>query len=295
MNSNNMTASYIGKEKRMQRLLHEGKCVFVPLDDSLISGPTQGLLNLKDKIVDICEAQPSGILGFSGALRIVNEVSPDTPYILNLTASSTRSEHTNKEVVSSVKHALTMGADAVAVHINVSSKYEGKMIRSLGTVSEQCDEYGVPLMVLAYPRKEICNNDVWLSDENYYNLKHSESEQYTNLVAHCTRLAYEMGANIIKTQYTGSKKTFERVINAAQDIPVVIAGGDMLEDTELLLMCKDAVDSGAAGICFGRNVFNRCNSKSIIMALKKIVFNGESVNNAIEYMKQLERGLLNEH
>lgn len=295
MYPNNMTAPSIGKEKRMRRLLHNGKCVFVPLDDSLISGPTQGLLNLKDKVIDICEAQPSGILGFSGALRIVNEVAPHIPCILNLTASSTRSEHTNKEVVSSVKHAITMGSDAVAVHINVSSKYEGNMLRSLGSVSEQCDEYGVPLMVLAYPRKEICNNGIWVSDENYYTLKHTESEQYTNLVAHCTRLAYEMGANIIKTQYTGSKESFERVINAAQGIPVVIAGGDMLEDTALLLMCKDAVDSGAAGICFGRNVFNRYNSKSIIMALKKIVFNGESVNNAIEYMKQVERGLLNEH
>lgn len=283
---NNIVSACLGKKKRLHRLFNNEKCVFVPLDDSLISGPTLGLSNLKSKVEEICQANPSAILGFSGSLRLINKVDYNIPYILNLTASTNRSEHTNKALIYSVEQAVAMGADAVAVHINISSKYEKQMLNSLGIVSENCDKFGMPLMVLAYPRKEICSDGVWISDDNYNEIKSVNPDEYASIVAHCVRVAYEMGADIIKTQYTGTKSSFEKVIESAQRIPVIIAGGDMTNDKELFSMCRDAIDAGGSGICIGRNVFNRNNSQKILTILKEIVFNGISAEDAVEYIKK---------
>lgn len=280
----------IGKKKRLNNLFFNEKCVFVPLDDSLISGPFDGLFDLRKKIEEICNAKPSAILGFPGTVKLLNDRFLDIPFILNLTASTTLYEHTKKEVISTVEQAISLGADAVAVHINFSSKYESNMLKSLGDISETCCKYGIPLMVLAYPRKEKIDNGKYI-DENYIDLKLTSPDKYTKLVAHCVRVAYELGADIIKTQYTGSIESFQKVVIAAQGTPLVIAGGPLLEERELFGICRNAIDAGAAGVCLGRNVFNRCNSINIIESIKKIVFNGISVEDAINYIKYTERGI----
>lgn len=76
---------------------------------------------------------------------------------------------------------------------------------------------------------------------------------------------------MIKTQYTGDSGSFSQVVAAANNHPVFIAGGAMLEEQELYDMAKEAVAAGAAGVSIGRNVFNRVNSSEVIDNLRKIV------------------------
>lgn len=273
--------SDIGKRRRLYRLFSgKDRCIIVPVDDSLITGPKEGLFDLKKKIAQIEAASPNAILAFSGSANTINDLS--LPVILNITASTTMGQHTNKVLVSSVRHAVSIGADAVAVHLNLSSKYESEMLKIAGVVSEECHKYGMPLMILAYPRCEKVKIEK-TEDNNYEELRQTSTEMYTELVSHCVRIAYELGADIIKTQYTGSYESFKNVVASAPNTPIVIAGGKSVELDVLFHMIEDAIKAGCAGVSIGRNVFNNPYSDMIIASIKKIIFEDKSAIQAKKY------------
>ena len=167
-----VTASALGKRRRMFRIFGDkGKCIVVPLDDNLISKYNEGLKNLHDKIKDIQQAKPNGVLCYLGTASIIDKY--EVPIILNLTASTEYKTHTKKILVSTIEQAIAIDAAAVAVHINVSSSYESIMLENLGAVSEVCQKYGMPLLVIVYPRTEHAGKDY-----NYEDLKkENEAEQ----------------------------------------------------------------------------------------------------------------------
>jgi len=256
----------LGKMRRIHGIFSDtGKCMIVPLDDSLISYSHNGLVSWKDKIADIQQAVPNGILCYLGTASLIDNYN--IPLIYNVTASTINSSHTNTVLVSNVEDALKSNASAVAVHINVSSRFESNMLKAIGKISSECHQYGMPLLVIAYPRKE-CDR----GDDNYENMKKTAPEKYTHLVSHCVRIAFELGADIIKTQYTGSIESFREVIAAAVNKPVLIAGGNIVEEEALYKMVRDAILAGSAGVSIGRNVFHRSNSQEIINKIKSIIF-----------------------
>ena len=97
-------------------------------------------------------------------------------------------------------------------------------------------------------------------------------EKYTELIAHVVRVSSELGADIIKTNYTGTVESFKRVITAANEKPVVIAGGAKLPIADSLKMVEDAMSAGASGISYGRNVFNADNIELYLSAVTDIIF-----------------------
>ena len=282
------TANYIGKRKRINNIFNsDGKCVIVPLDDNLISGPTTGIVDISTKLQQIEKANPSAILAYQGTLANIEDTT--IPRILNLTASTIRSCHTKKVLISNIEYALKMDADAVAVHINISSQYESHMLEILGKVSGACDTYGIPLLVIIYPRCESCDRNSLVQDENYLLLKETDNQKYTELISHCVRIAYEMGADIIKTQYTGSKESFDMVVKSANGCPVIIAGGDIMKVNDLFQMIEGAMVSGASGVSIGRNIFGRADSDIIIKCIKDIVFLNQTAEYVMQKYQEYER------
>lgn len=263
-----VTPATIGKRRRLTRILGAtGKGVIIPVDDNLISQNNIGLQDLQKKLQLIELAKPNAILCYYGAASLVSDYC--VPLIVNITASTVQSHHTRKVLISSVRQAVSIDAAAVAVHINISSKYESEMIKNLGVVAEACNHYGMPLLAITYPRREIGDQD-----ENYPQLKEKFPEKYAELVAHCVRIAFDLGADMIKTQYTGNADSFSQVVAAANNRPVFIAGGPMMEEKQLYTMVEGAIRAGASGVSIGRNVFNRSNSAEIIENIRKIIFAG---------------------
>jgi len=260
-----ITPATLGKRKRLNRILGaNGKGVIVPLDDSLISCNNEGLRNLKKKLIDIENSMPNGILCYFGTASLISKL--DIPLIINISASTVQSHHTKKILISTVQQAVAIDAAAVAVHVNISSKYESEMLANLGSVAEACNTYGMPLLAIIYPRKEHATGD-----DNYLELRERMPAEYTRLVAHCTRIAFELGADIIKTQYTGDSESFSQVVLSAGGRPVLIAGGKLCEEQQLYEMVSEAMKAGAAGVSIGRNIFNRTNASEIIHNIQKIV------------------------
>ncbi len=263
-----------GKAIRLERILHGGRLVVIPMDDGLLDGPEAGLRDMKGKVRQIVEGGADAMLGFKGLLKRCSAELQGTPFVMNITASTGLSYHTRKTLVGSVEDALRYGADAVGVHVNVSSQYEREMIHNLGMVSEACDRWGMPLLALMYPRAE--NTDG--SDNNYLELRAEKPEEYAQLVRHATRIGVELGADIIKTHYTGSVDTFRTVIESAADVPVIIAGGPKISEREILENAYGAIQAGGSGVCFGRNGFNSEDTTAMIKALRGIVHDEKTVD-----------------
>ena len=126
----------------------------------------------------------------------------------------------------------------------------------------------MPLVAMMYPRgKNIANpNDV-------------------EVVAHAARAGAELGADIIKTNYTGDPESFARVVKGCP-VPVVIAGGPKTEtDMEFLQMIDGAMQAGARGVAIGRNVFQHKDPVQMTQAIAAIVNQGKSAEEAMKILK----------
>jgi fructose-bisphosphate aldolase/2-amino-3,7-dideoxy-D-threo-hept-6-ulosonate synthase len=158
----------------------------------------------------------------------------------------------------SVEGAIRLGADAVSVHINIGSKEEPEMLQGLGMISDKSTEWNIPLIAMMYPRGE--------------NIKNPHDE---TIVSHVARIGAEAGADIVKTVYTGDPKSFRRVVKGCP-VPIVIAGGPKAStDSEILAMCAGAMEAGAIGVTFGRNIFQHRDPRRILNALSELIFEGK--------------------
>jgi DhnA family fructose-bisphosphate aldolase class Ia len=282
---NYLCSASTGKKRRLRRLFSSasGRVVIVPVDDSLIFGPSGGLEQLPIKLAKILEDPPDGVLAFFGAFRAHHDLLAKVAGIVNLTASTSRSQHTRKVQVGTLELALRLGMEAVAVHVNITSKFEPEMLRTLGNVSNECDAWGVPLLAIMYPRSEDTNGD-----NNYDDVKNKDRKRYAELVAHAARVGVDLGADIIKTKYTGDPESFHSVVEACKPIPIVVAGGPTLPMKAMLSMAYEVVSAGGAGVSFGRNIFSRSNPRPYLKALKAIVHEGASLKQTLSRLGKSE-------
>jgi len=188
---------------------------------------------------------------------------------MHLSASTSLSPDPNDKVlVTSVEEAIKMGADGVSVHINIGAETEGEMLRSLGMTAMKCREWGMPLVAMMYPRGRK------ITSEN--------SAGYVKVAA---RVAAELGADIVKTNYTGSVETFREVTRGCP-VPVVVAGGPRMETTEQILeMVRDSIEAGGAGVAIGRNIFQADDPVAMLRSVSSIVHEGASVEEAMKLLR----------
>jgi len=258
----------LGKQKRLERILGVNRKAFiVPVDDLLISGTDFQFSSYQEKIPLLNDPAIDAVLGFPGVFNQFYDNLKNKPWIINMTTSTIRSNHANKLRSITLESAIALGCEAVAVHVNMTSPTEGKMIQNLAIASCECQKYGIPLMAIIYIRKHDENGN----DDNYLLLKENDNNEYTRLVAHSCRVAVELGADIIKTNFTGSCDSFKRVVYAAGNVPVVIAGGEQESEETALLNIRNAMEANATGICFGRNFFYRDNISAFSKKVRDIL------------------------
>jgi DhnA family fructose-bisphosphate aldolase class Ia len=248
------------------------------LDDILLSGPEDGLRQLGQKIQQVKDGGANAILGFQGLLSRHAPELVGTPTLLNLTASTIRNTHTRKVQTGTVEQATQAGVDAVAVHVNITSLYETEMLKILADVSRDCSRFGMPLLAIMYARGEKSTGE----DNNYLDLLKNDPKKYAELVRHAVRVGVDLGADMVKTSFTGDTESFRTVVESASGVPVLMAGGVKVPVREFLQKAYAVTQAGAAGVCVGRNVFQRPEGKEITIALRSIIHKGKTVEDALE-------------
>jgi fructose-bisphosphate aldolase/2-amino-3,7-dideoxy-D-threo-hept-6-ulosonate synthase len=236
------------------------------MDHGVTVGPIQGIVNMQQTVSQLLKGGVDAILIHKGIAKHVDV--GNAGLIVMLSGMSNLSPNVNGKVqVCSVKAAIRLGADAVSVHVNVGSQDEDKMLSNLGKVADECDVYGMPLLAMMYPRGPKIQN-----------------EHAPDVVAHAARIGAELGADIIKANFTGNVETFKTVVESCS-VPVVIAGGPKCKTSEeVLRTTHDAIKAGAAGLSIGRNVFQYENPPLIVKALSAIVHGDASVEQALKIL-----------
>ncbi len=261
----------IGKKVRMERILDRssGNTVIVPMDHGLSMGPIDGIVDMPATINAVAEGGANAVVIHKGIVPFGHRgYGRDVGLIVHLSGSTSLSPDPNEKVlVCTVEEAIKLGADAVSVHINVGSKTEAEQLAKLGEVSKACKEWGMPLLAMMYPRGDGINQ----FDEK--------------AVALAARAGAELGADIVKTNFTGSVESFKRV-TAGCPVPVVVAGGPKMKSEEdILKMVEMAIEGGARGVAIGRNVFQAENPTKMTKAIAMIVHNNSTAKDALEFLK----------
>lgn len=256
-----------GKKRRLRRIFRsDNKTVIVPMDHGVTVGPVKGLVNMQNIIGKLLLGDVDAVVINRGIAKTID--TGNTGLIIHLSGITQRCPHPNHKVqIGTVADAVRLGADAVSVHVNVGAEHETEMLSTMGKVGCQCDDLGIPLLAMMYPRGP--------------NIKDPHA---VDVVAHAARLGAELGADIIKTNYTGDVESFKEVIDSCP-VPVIIAGGPKAETSrDVLQMVKDSIIAGGAGLSIGRNVFQYNDPTKMVKALSVIVHDGMSVSEAVKIL-----------
>jgi len=265
--------SEVGKRIRLERIIDRKtrRTVIVPMDHGLSMGPIAGIEDMTAIINKVADGGANAVVLHKGIVRAGHRgYGKDIGLIIHLSGSTSLGPDPNNKVpVASVEEVISLGADAVSVHVNVGAVSEPEQLKNLGDTADICASWGMPLFAMMYPRGPKIKD-----------------QHDPTLVAHAARVGAELGADIIKTVYTGDIKSFRKIIRGCP-VPIVIAGGPkMATDRDVLQMASEAMEAGAIGISIGRNIFQHRNPTAMTRALVQIVHEDATVDRAMRELKR---------
>ncbi len=257
-----------GMKNRFSRIIKPGtgKCVMLAVDHGYFQGPTTGLANL-GKTVEPLLPYADALMITRGAIRNWIDPTIDIPIILRVSGGqSILKELSNEIITTNIEDAIRINASAVTCSVYVGGEYEKETIGNLSKLVDEGERYGIPVLAVTAVGKEL------VRDARYLGL--------------ASRICVEMGAHMVKTYYT---KNFEKVVEACGNVPVAIAGGKKIPEMEALQMSYNAVSEGAVGVDMGRNIFQSDSPVGMIRAVRAIVHDGTSAEEAFEIYEQSKK------
>jgi class I fructose-bisphosphate aldolase len=276
----------LGKRARLQRLLYKygpanGTLLFLPIDQGLEHGPRDFFVNppAKDPEFELRVAKEgnfSGIVFQIGiAEKYMQRYAGAVPLVLKLNGKTEipADKAPLSPVIASVEDAVRLGADAVGYTLYVGSARQDEDFKQFRQVREDADRYGLPVIVWSYPRGEAID------------AKGGRDSLYA--VDYAARVASELGADIVKVNmptinpekdqnapkpYNTLKLSREEatrmVVESAGRALVLFSGGEMETDDELVEKARIAMDAGATGLIFGRNMWQRSHDAALAMSAR---------------------------
>jgi class I fructose-bisphosphate aldolase len=280
-----------GKRTRLRRLLFEfgpgqGTLLLLPIDQGIEHGPRDFFPNPASKDPEYqfhlaAEARYSAIACQIGlATKYYPDYAGQVPLILKVNGKTDipPSDDALSTTNASVEDAVRLGADAVGYTLYVGSPRQDADLHQLKGVREDCDRYGMPLMIWAYPRGSAIDK------------KGGRDSFYA--IDYAARMAMEMGADIVKLNLPkinpekdkdspapynelnlGEAEVVSHVVASAGRSLVVLSGGSKIDDEHLLDQTRYILEAGGSGVVYGRNVWQREHSEAleIIEQIKEVL------------------------
>lgn len=253
-----------GLANRLNRMIDPktGHIVMLAVDHGYFLGPTSGLEKLGETIAPLLP-HADALMLTRGALRRYVPPETSTPIMLRMSGGTSivsndqgTSSLANEMLAVSIEEALRLNVSGITASIFVGTEYERQTLENLTDLIDAGQTYGIPVMAVTAVGRDMAR------DLRYLGL--------------CTRIAAELGAHIVKTYFC---EGFEKLIEATP-VPVVIAGGKKIPEREALELAHRAISAGAAGVDMGRNIFQSKAPVAMIRAVRAIVHEGASVEDA---------------
>jgi fructose-bisphosphate aldolase / 2-amino-3,7-dideoxy-D-threo-hept-6-ulosonate synthase len=267
----------VGKRMRMKRVVDPtGVSIICALDHGMTS-PTflEPLAGIEARTAEAVAGGANVIMMSKGMIRVAEPAfRRDTSLALLLSASANSGEERPSVVqVAEVEEASVLGADAVVLFVALSGESEPDMIRTVAAVGGACQDLGMPFIAEAeFPTTYARVED--LADT--YGFEYLRRN---------VRLCAELGADIVKTNWPGDGESFERLVEAASGIPVVLAGGSRVPDRELLDRMESAMEAGGIGCSVGRNIFMHRSPEALTRALSRVIRERWSAQKAFDELQ----------
>lgn len=273
----------LGKRVRLHRMLYEhgiggGRLMILPIDQGIEHGPLNFFANPEAKF-PVFQYELARRGGFSAialhyglAHKYLREYAGEVPLILKLNGKTNipSDDMAFSSMTGTVEDAVRLGADAIGYTLFVGSPRQDEDIMQLTEVRQECERYGMPLIVWAYPRGSAIN------------AKGGRDSFYA--VDYAARLAEELGADIVKVNFPkidpekdksapapynslqlDENAAFHQVVQSAGRAFVLVSGGTKMSDADLLQKVKASMDAGATGLIFGRNMWQRPMDQALAM------------------------------
>ncbi|MDV3103542.1 class I fructose-bisphosphate aldolase [Thermococcus waiotapuensis] len=268
----------VGIRRRLKRFFRrDGRALIFAMDHGFEHGPADFepvWEHVDPRIImrKVVRAGIDGVMMLPGVTRLaVDELKPDTGLMIKLTSKTElrpKDEQLLQSQLGFVEDAIKLGADAIAATVYWGSPQEDVMMRQFAEIASYAHDLGFPIVQFAYPRGP------------YINEKYGSKEDY-RVVMYGARAAVEIGADMIKTYWTGSKETFAKVVDAAAGVPVLLSGGAKTDSpVDFLKLVWEVIEAGGAGAVVGRNIFQRENPEPMIRALLRVVHRNEDPEEA---------------
>ena len=265
--------SFFGKEVRLRRLFNKksGKTLIIALDHPIGWGVIDGIKKIDDTLKKILDAEPEAITLQKGIIeKCLSKHSSNIPFIMKATSFSPFQPAYDVQL-GDVEEALRLGADAIAVGCTVCGKEQPELLKQLGKITKEAASFGLPVVSHIYPKGNLIK----------------ETERYmVKYISYAARAAAELGADIVKTFYTGDPDTYKEVIESCPARVVVSGGPKLPEIKDVLVMTKNAMEMGAYGVTYGRNVWQAEDPAKIINGLKMIIHDNKEVDEVLEYLEK---------
>lgn len=244
----------------MKDIIENGKILILACDQGFEHGPVDfNELNIDPQyIFDIAlEGKYTAVAVQAGiAKKFYHGENTKVPLIVKLNG---KTSWDSKDPVSlqhtSVEYASRLGASAVGYTIYLGSSKEQQMFVEFGKIVEEAHRFGMKAVCWMYSRGPPIKNDL-----------------DTKVLAYGARVAFELGADVIKLKYNNNIKQMNWVIKCAGGVPVVFAGGDKTDEAKFVEFAKKTIKSGGFGLAVGRNVWQSNNPIRLSKELRKVLF-----------------------
>lgn len=259
-----------GLKNRFSRIFKpDGRTVMLAVDHGYFLGPTTGLEDAATTIRPLL-SHADALMPTRGVLRTSVDPATGTPIVLRVSGgNSILGELSDEGITVSMEDAVRLNVAAVALSVYVGSPHEKQTLLNLAKLVDEGTRYGIPVLAVTAVGKDM------VRDARY--------------LALCCRIAAELGAHCVKTYYC---EGFEKLIRTCP-VPVVMAGGKKLPESEALELTYNAIKRGAAGVDMGRNIFQSDDPVAMIQAVSAVVHDNLGPKKAYDLynsLKQLPKG-----
>jgi fructose-bisphosphate aldolase/2-amino-3,7-dideoxy-D-threo-hept-6-ulosonate synthase len=265
----------IGKSMRLRRIMDSETGTSVMFAFSHGTSAPEVLPGLENP-TRVVEAAASGgadcVFLAPGLIEAVGDVVATTSLgvAVKVSATASRGGKPYQEVLTtSIERSLELGADAVVALIPFAPENEPDVIALTATLGEACGRWGMPFIAEAeYPN-------------SYYGTENFAESWGVPYLRRSARLCAELGADIVKSNWTGSVDTFAEIVESVP-VPVVVAGGSRVSDLDLLQNLQAAREAGAIGCSVGRNIFQHPAPERMVRAIAAVFKDGAGAQEAFD-------------
>ena len=262
---------------RFNRLFGQGKCLDVAIDHGVCNEPSflDGLEDMSGVVETLVEARPDAIQMNYGQADLLQSVpGKDKPaLVMRIDMGNPYNGQRHRAMWAVLQNeadpligALQMDAACVVVNLFMLPDEPDlfrQCVSNIARVRAECDRYGMPLMI--EPLVMLPN-----SDRGGY-MVDGHAEKIVTL----TRLAREMGADIVKADPTTHPEDFHRVVEAAR-CPVLVRGGGKEDLRAVFDKSAALMRQGAMGMVYGRNIYQHANPGAVVRGLMALIHDGAS-------------------